>query len=80
VAQLIDSRIRPAYRLYPNNYIAHDMLYGNTDCRDHYTEEDKLAFTRRLDKLSEYDVEQPALLRDIFLGIYANPINNENIR
>ena len=28
VAQLIDNRIRPAYRLYPNNYIAHDIRYG----------------------------------------------------
>ena len=35
VAKLIDSRINSAYRLYPNNYIAHDMRYGRTRHRSH---------------------------------------------
>ncbi len=75
VAGLIDRRIKSAYRLFPNNYIAHDMLYGNTKYRDKYTNEQYEAFEKRLAKLDRYeencDMER---LREIFIGIYANPV------
>ena len=78
VARLIDRRINAAYRLYPNNYIAHDMLYGSTKYRAMYTEEQQHAFLKRLSKLDRYDetcdVEQ---LKEIFISIYANPIDNK---
>ena len=48
VARLIDSRINMNYRLYPNNYIAHDMLYGNTRYQSMYTEEEYNAFCQHL--------------------------------
>ena len=69
VAELIDSRIRPAYRLYPNNYIAADLLSGK---RNHsYTDSEKEAFVNHVDKITK---EYPDELRDILLHIYANPI------
>lgn len=69
VAELIDSRIRPAYRLYPNNYIAADLLSGK---RNHsYTDSEKEAFVNHVDKITR---EYPDELRDILLHIYANPI------
>ena len=77
VAKLIDSRINSAYRLFPNNYIAHDMLYGNTHYQAMYTEQEYDMFNNRLMKLEQYedtcDLEQ---LREIFIGIYANPVDN----
>ena len=77
VARLIDSRINPAYRLFPNNYIAHDLLYGNARYSNHYTSEQKSQFQKRLARLDPYaetcDMER---LRDIFLSIYANPVDN----
>jgi hypothetical protein len=77
VAQLIDNRINTAYRLYPNNYIAHDIRYGSTKYNDLYTPEQFNAFTERLNKLEFYsdtcDLDQ---LKDIFLGIYSNPVDN----
>lgn len=76
VALLLDKRIKAAYRLYPNNYIAHDMLYGNTRHRQHYTDEQYDAFTARLSKLDRYDTCDLDRLREIFIGIYANPVNN----
>ena len=76
VAQLIDSRIRPAYRLYPNNYIAHDIRYGSTRFSGFYTQEERDAFVSRLNKLDRYDTCDLDQLRDIFLGIYANPVEN----
>ena len=69
MAELIDSRIRPAYRLYPNNYIAADLLSGK---RNHsYTDSEKEAFVNHVDKITK---EYPDELRDILLHIYANPI------
>lgn len=76
VARLIDSRINAAYRLYPNNYIAHDLRYGTTKFKNRYTAEQKAAFVKRLNKLERYDTCDVEKLMDIFLGIYSNPVNN----
>jgi len=77
VASLIDSRIHTAYRLYPNNYIAHDIRYGNTRYQDMYTAEQRMAFEHHLSKLDKYDTCDMEQLRDIFLGIYSNPVDNK---
>ena len=76
VAHLIDNRIHRAYRLWPNNYIAHDMLYGQQRFRDQYTEAERLAFEKHLSKLDNYDSDLE-VLRDLLLGIYANPVENK---
>ena len=69
VAELIDSRIRSAYRLYPNNYIAADLLSGK---RAHsYTDAERDAFIQHVDTITK---EYPEQLRDILLRIYANPV------
>ncbi len=74
VARLIDERILSAYRLYPNNYIAHDLLYGNTKYKAMYTDEQYDAFMRRVAKLNKYDTCDIERLKEIFIGIYANPV------
>ena len=74
VAQLIDSRIIPAYRLWPNNYIAHDIRYGSKAFQSFYTKEQREAFLRRLGHLDKYDECDLDQLKDIFLSIYSNPI------
>ena len=77
VAALIDSRINTAYRLYPNNFIAHDIRYGNTRYQDMYTPEQRELFEHHLRKLDKYDTCDLEQLRDIFLGIYSNPVDNK---
>jgi len=74
VAQLIDRRINGGYRLWPNAYVAHDLRYGQQRFRRHYTEAERDAFLRRMRKLDSFDITEPDVLRDIFLGIYSNPI------
>jgi 1-acyl-sn-glycerol-3-phosphate acyltransferase len=77
VARLIDSRICMAYRLFPNNYIAHDILYGNTHYQSMYTENEYNLFCRHLLKLDRYeDTCDMERLKEIFVGIYANPVDN----
>lgn len=77
VAQLLDSRILAAYRLYPNNYIAYDLRYGTTKYKDCYTDEQKKVFMQHLQALEKYDTCDIEKLKDIFLGIYSNPVNNK---
>lgn len=78
VAALIDQRINSAYRLQPNNYIAHDLRYGQQRYCDHYTSNELDAFLSHLLKLHEFDVPEPDVLRDIFLGIYSNPVETRS--
>lgn len=75
VARLIDNRVLSTYRLWPNNYIAHDILYEQHKFVDKYTNEEKARFIKRLSKLERYE-DCSETLKDIFLGIYANPVNN----
>lgn len=86
VARLIDQRIISHYRLWPNNYIAHDMLYGTNTYREHYTDEEKqlfvehMAVLNQMAQLEQYEVTDLDALYDIFLGIYANPVNQKLVK
>ncbi len=77
VAKLLDRRINAAYRLYPNNYIAHDLLYGNEKYKTMYTQEQYDAFQERLTLLDRYDTCDLERLKEIFIGIYAHPVDNQ---
>ena len=77
VAQILDKRICSNYRLYPNAYIAHDLRYGSSKYSSHYTKEQYDAFVAHMAELDKYSAD-PAL-GDIFLGIYANPIDNNQL-
>ena len=80
VAKLIDNRINTAYRLFPNNYIAHDLLFGNTKYQSYYTEEQYNAFLKRINMLDKYDTCDLERLKEIFVSIYANPVDNKKIK
>jgi hypothetical protein len=73
LASLIDSKIWGGYRLWPSNYIAHDMLSGTEHFSTHYTAEEKEAFEKRL--LGKVDTGNPVLVRS-FLSMYAYPVDN----
>lgn len=76
VATLIDQRILKAYKLWPNNYIAYDMLYGQQQFTEHYSTQEQIAFEEHLNKLDDYETGQQQL-KEILLGIYANPVKNK---
>lgn len=78
VARLIDQRICSAYRLMPNNYIAHDLLSGTETYADQYSTDQKNAFVAHMAQLDDYaDRYDLATLRSIFLGIYASPVDSK---
>lgn len=79
VAQLLDERINGGYKLYPNNYVAHDIRHGQTRFAAYYTPSDKMKFMKYMECLNDYDVDDIDILKDLFLGIYANPVSNKII-
>lgn len=80
IADHIDRQIFAGYRLYPNNYVALDLLHGDSAHADHYTAEDKAQFEAYLkDQLDKIEMEgkDDAYLRDQMLKMYANPAINQ---
>lgn len=77
VAGLMDQRICSGYHLFPNSYIAHDIRSGSNAYSDRYSQQEYDAFAARLGNVEKLGCGKE--LRDIFLGIYANPIDNKDL-
>lgn len=77
LAALIDSKIHKNFKLWPNNYIAYDLLHSVNTFAEKYTREEKEKFiqvmTQKMDQL-EGNI---SMLNNIYLTIYANPVKNE---
>ena len=82
LAEIMDKRIYKAYKLYKNNYIAHDILNNANTYADFYSKEEKeffLNYMRNgLSKLPCAKEENMKELEEIFLKIYANPVENKS--
>lgn len=79
VAQHIDREIHRHYRLYPNNYVALDLLEGNQVHSSHYSDEEKGAFLQYVGdriKMVEVPNKDEDYLRERILTMYANPARN----
>lgn len=80
LAAIIDNKIHKNFKLWPNNYIAYDLLHSGNKFSKFYTPEEKDNFirvmTQKMDKLEG----NLSMLNNIFLEIYANPVkNNQNL-
>lgn len=72
----LDRSICDAYRLWPNNYIAYDLMTGGRKYSDRYSEEQRSAFIKYVDhRMSKLENSlDKAKVREIFLHIYGNPV------
>lgn len=72
----VDKRVIEGYKLWPNNYIAYDLLKQTDKYASMYTEMDKAKFVGYMEH--QLGTVEPELnkdeLREVFLGIYANPV------
>ena len=75
IAQAIDNSILQSYKLWPTNYIAYDLLYKTNTYSNHYTENEKSLFERRLEM--KIDVSNEMIVES-FLNMYANPVVNKS--
>ena len=80
IAEHIDKGIHANYRLFPNNYIAVDILESGNRMAEHYTPEDKATFEKylavQLGKISIPNKDE-AFLKECMLKMYANPAVNQ---
>ena len=74
VAQAIDDSILESYKLWPTNYIAYDILYNTDQFKEHYSENEKSLFERRLEM--KIDCSNGVMMEG-FLNMYANPVVNK---
>ncbi len=74
LVEAIDRRIIEAYMLHDTNYIAHDILHDERRFADRYTAEQEQAFRTRLAEAEKQLGDNPTA-REIYLGIYANPVD-----
>ncbi|MCK9301133.1 MAG: 1-acyl-sn-glycerol-3-phosphate acyltransferase [Bacteroidales bacterium] len=81
IAGLLDMRIHANYRLYPNNYIAADLLDEADTFVKSYSRTERERFTeylqKQLDKIDLPDKDE-AFLRNKMLEMYANPLKNKH--
>ena len=75
LAQAIDDSILQSYKLWPTNYIAYDLLYKTNTYSNHYTENEKSLFERRLEMKIDISNE---MMVESFLNMYANPVVNKS--
>ena len=79
-ARRLDEEIYRNYRLYPNNFVALDLLNNEKDYISHYSEEDKVQFEQYLQQqIDKIDLpnKDEAFLRERLLAMYANPAKNQ---
>lgn len=76
LAALIDDKIHKNYKLWPNNYIAYDLLHSVNKFSAFYTPEEKENFIRTMTQKIDRLEGNVSLLNNIFLEIYANPVKN----
>lgn len=76
LAGIIDGFIHSNYRLWPNNFIAADMLNNKVQFTDKYDADDKSKFdTLMSETLDDLDGDTVQNKR-IFLTMFANPVKN----
>ncbi len=80
ISALIDRGIHANYRIYPNNYVALDLLEGSNARSACYTPEERDRFLAYIDKqLARIQLPQKdePFLREKILWMYANPLRNK---
>jgi hypothetical protein len=77
VVNELDKQFYANYKLWPNNYIAFDLLNNTSNYSAKYTNKEKEIFLKYTEKIiDEIEFKDPEI-RNILLGIYANPVKNK---
>jgi 1-acyl-sn-glycerol-3-phosphate acyltransferase len=76
LAELIDNHIHKQFKLWPNNYVAYDLLKQEHTWRNYYSDEDKHKFGTLIQEAQSELEGDPEDIRTRFLNLYANPVIN----
>ena len=76
MGQYIDKEVAANYKLWPNNYIAYDLLEDSETFKDKYTETEKSTFISYIENSLKYIEGNSKEIYQLFLNLYANPLKN----
>ena len=76
LANIIDKKIYAGYKLWKTNYIAYDILHKKSDFLAFYSNDDREKFIEYMNNGLNILDGNHGELQKIFLGIYANPVDN----
>lgn len=76
IAGLVDHHIHAGYKLWPSNYLAYDLLTGNTQFANKYDDKTREKLNRRLGRTINMIDGNRVKITDLFLRLYANPVFN----
>jgi hypothetical protein len=77
LAKFIDNNIYEGYKLFNTNYIAYDILNNSTAFLDkEYTKEESRKFIEEMTEKVNLINGNKDELKEIYLGMYANPVKN----
>ncbi len=77
LAELIDDQIYRNFKLWPNNYVAYDMLMQEHRFKDKYTDKEERKFRMMVEQANVH-IDYPITdITERFLKIYANPVINQ---
>jgi len=77
LANYIDQQIYSNFQLWPNNYIAEDILNNTSLNTEHYTVEQFNQFSLMIEEAIGLISGDPKIIRDMFLKMYINPVVNK---
>ena len=83
ICSIIDNAIHSHYKIFKTNYMAHDLLFDNTDFAEHYSNEDLKIFRDylmgQLDKIDDIPVNDSDrnYMFKYMLQMYSNPLTNQ---
>lgn len=75
IANVIDYQMYKNYKLFPNNYIAFDLLHNSTRFQEQYNESEKREFIKHLHRQANIEDVSFLKMKQTLLAIYANPVN-----
>lgn len=77
IADKIDQQIYTNYKLWPNNYIAYDMLMQEHRFKHKYTQAEETKFEMMVEQAMIH-IDYPITdIQERFLKVYANPVINK---
>ncbi len=77
LAEMIDNQIYANFKLWPNNFIAYDMLMPEPKFKHKYTSHEKKVFKTMLEQAMIF-IDFPITdIQERFLRVYANPVINK---
>lgn len=79
LALMIDSTIYKNFKLWPNNYIAVDMLSDSDEFSDHYKPDEKERFIRYMENELSAFTGDKSQEEKLLLKLYANPVINAGL-